>query len=215
MSAASPNNQLKDFYGRDFIVTPDVLVPRPETEQLIDSVLKLAGKPYLPGVKSTPRVLPEHPTILDVGTGSGCIAITLAKLLPEATIYASDVSEAALNIAKKNAALHDAPIHTIISHLLKNVKFAPDLIVANLPYVDADWDWIDREALSSEPSLALYADDHGLALIKSLLDEAATRQVYFVILEADPCQHQAIIDHAKNHYQLINQMGFILSFKKI
>ena len=83
MNAASPNKPVayqegvQDFYGRDFIVTPDVLIPRPETEQLIDTVLNLAGKPYLTGIKPSPRVLPENPVILDVGTGSGCIAITL------------------------------------------------------------------------------------------------------------------------------------------
>lgn len=210
MNANSQNKQV-NFYGRDFIVTKDVLIPRPETEQLIDMVLSFAGKPYLPGVKAGPRILPTSPTVLDIGTGSGCIAITLAKLLPEATIYASDVSTKALAVAKKNAALHDAPIYTIISYLLKNVKFTPDVIVANLPYVDADWDWLDREALSTEPSLALYAKDHGLALIKELLDTASSK---YLILEADPCQHQAIIDYAKNRYQIIKKMGFILGFQK-
>ena len=94
-----PNAYLKgvqDFYGRDFIVTPDVLIPRPETEQIVDAVLNLAGEPYLPGVKPSKRKLPENPIILDVGTGSGCIAITLALELPDSTIYTSDISKKAI-----------------------------------------------------------------------------------------------------------------------
>ena len=67
---------VQDFYGRDFIVTKDVLIPRPETEQIIDTVLNLAGKPFLPGIKPSKKILPDHPRIIDVGTGSGCIAIT-------------------------------------------------------------------------------------------------------------------------------------------
>ena len=111
-----------DFYGQDFIVTPDVLIPRPETEQLIDEVLSLAGKSILPGVKPTENVLPDNPIILDVGTGSGCIAITLKRLLPDATIYASDISEKALAVAQKNASRQNIPIHTIISNLLEFVN---------------------------------------------------------------------------------------------
>ena len=125
MSAPLPKaykNGYQDFYGRDFLVTPDVLIPRPETEQIIDAILNLAGKPYLPGVKPAPRVLPENPVILDVGTGSGCIAITIKKELPEAEVYATDISEKALKIAQKNAAKHGAPISFIISHLCKNVN---------------------------------------------------------------------------------------------
>ncbi len=208
----SANLKTKDFYGRDFIVTPDVLIPRPETEQLIDEVLSLAGVPFLPGVRPTKRVLPENPVILDVGTGSGCIAITLKRLLPDADVFVSDVSEKAIEVAQKNASRQNIPLHTIISHLLKNVNIKPDLIVANLPYVDKNWDWVDEEALSAEPSLALYADDGGLALIKQLIDQAAALNTPRLVLEADPCQHQHIIDYAESKYILSNTRGFILAF---
>ncbi|MBQ6461029.1 peptide chain release factor N(5)-glutamine methyltransferase [Candidatus Saccharibacteria bacterium] len=221
MNAASPNKPVayqegvQDFYGRDFIVTPDVLIPRPETEQLIDTVLNLAGKPYLTGIKPSPRVLPENPVILDVGTGSGCIAITLKLELKETKVYASDISPEALKIAQKNALKHGAPITTIISHLLEKVKSGdistPDIIVANLPYVDKNWDWLDKKSLSYEPSIALYAEDHGLALIKKLIDEAAELKIPYLILEADPCQHEAIIKYAK-YYNLSRTDGYILSF---
>ncbi len=205
----------QNFYGRDFLVTPNVLIPRPETEQLIDIVLDLAGKSYLPGVRPNPRLLPEKPIILDVGTGSGCIAITLALELPEAKIFASDISETVLDIAKKNASKFDASITFIISYLLEKVNFTPDVVVANLPYVDEDWDWLDKEALSGEPAIALYAEDHGLALIKQLIDQAYERHIKFLVLEADPCQHDSIIKYAESKYKLLKINGFILSMQLV
>ena len=216
---ANSKNKHQDFYGRDFLVTKDVLIPRPETEQIIDLVLTLAGKPFLPGVKAPERILPQNPTILDVGTGSGCIAITIKKELPEATVYATDISEPALKVAQKNASILDASITTIISHLLAKVKSGdiptPDLVVANLPYVDPDWDWLDKKALSQEPSIALYADDHGLALIKQLINQSATLKIPRLILEADPCQHQTIINYAKKAgLQHLETRGFVLYFSE-
>lgn len=210
-------SQTKDFYGRDFLITPDVLIPRPETEQLIDQVLILAGKPYLPGVKSTKRVLPQKPIIIDVGTGSGCLAITIKKELPDAEVYATDVSEKALKIAQKNAENLDAPINTIISYLLEKVKSGelptPDLVVANLPYVDKNWDWLDKESLSKEPDIALYAEDKGLKLIKELIKEVAELKIMHLILEADPCQHEDIRQYAKKAgLQFKETRGFILYF---
>lgn len=206
-----------NFYGRDFIITPDVLIPRPETEQLIDTVLSLAGKPFLPGIKAPKRELPDNPVILDVGTGSGCIAITIKKELPEATIYASDISEKALEVAKKNASAQNAPISFIISHLLKNVKLKrlkPDLVVANLPYVDKTWDWLDLNSLKIEPAIALFAEDGGLALIKELIDEASALKIPRLLLEADPCQHDKIALYAdEKGYLLANITGFILNMR--
>lgn len=203
----------QDFYGRDFIVTPDVLIPRPETEQIIDVVLNLAGKPYLPGVKPSQRVLPKNPKIVDVGTGSGCIAITIKKELPEAEVTAVDVSKPAIKIAQKNAEKLGVHISIIISNLLEKVKFTPNLVVANLPYVDKNWDWLDRAALNQEPEIALFADDEGLSLIKKLIDQAAEKGIKYLVLEADPCQHAKIKQYAKlKNYQLLEIRGFILSF---
>ncbi|MBQ3293465.1 peptide chain release factor N(5)-glutamine methyltransferase [Candidatus Saccharibacteria bacterium] len=199
-----------NFYGRDFTINKDVLNPRPETEQIVDEVLRICGKPILPGVKPEPAKLnPKGLKILDIGTGSGCIAITLKKELPEADIYASDISEKALKIAQKNAASHNTAIIFIISHLLEKVNFTPDIIVANLPYVDRNWDWLDQESLKEDPDLALYAKDGGLALIKELIDTATSK---YLILEADPSQHKEIINYAKDKYSLISQQGFILTF---
>lgn len=220
MNAPSPkayNIGYQDFYGRDFIVSPDVLIPRPETEQIIDAVLNLAGKPYLPGVKPAPRILPPNPIILDVGTGSGCIAITVKKELPEAEVYACDISKKALQVAQKNATKHDVTIHLIISYLLEKVNSRelplPTLVIANLPYVDTGWKWLDKEALSYEPSIALYADDHGLDLIKKLINQSANLHIPYIALEADPCQHDEIIEYAaKKGLQFLEARGYIITF---
>ena len=216
MSAPLPKaykDGLQNFYGRDFIVTPDVLIPRPETEQLIDATLTLAGKAYLPGVRPQKRVLPTSPKILDVGTGSGCIAITLKLELPDSDVCGVDISNDALKVAQKNAVKHGVnPYIFVISNLLKNVKFTPDLIVANLPYVDETWDWLDKEALGYEPATSLYAENRGLALIFDLIRQASELGVEYLILEADPCQHEEIIAFALQYNYIVKEIGgFILT----
>ena len=206
------NESLINFYGRDFIVTSDVLMPRPETEQIIDKLKSLAGLSILPGVKPPKRVLGNNPKILDIGTGSGCIAITAKKELPEAEVTGVDISLPALKIAKKNAKKLQADIDLKQSDLFEDCNEKYDIIIANLPYVDPDWDWLDIEALSKEPDLALYAEDHGLALIKRLISEI-THKPSYLILEADPCQHNEIIDYAKKYgFQHAETRGFILTF---
>lgn len=211
MNAASRNKKDSsriNFYGYDFYVTRDVLTPRPETEQIIDAVLKLCGQPILPGViPKKPKLDPNNLKIIDVGTGSGCIAITLKKRLPKAEIIATDISKKALEIAQKNAKNHGVSIPFIISHLLDNVKFTSDIIVANLPYVDKNWEWLDQESLKDDPDLALYADDGGLSLIKGLIDTATSK---YLILEADPSQHQDIAKYASKKYKVLDITGFCI-----
>ncbi|MBR3052086.1 HemK family protein methyltransferase [Candidatus Saccharibacteria bacterium] len=200
-----------DFYGREFVINSDVLIPRPETEQMIDMVLSLVGKPYLPGVKPGEAVLPEDLTVLDVGTGSGCIAVTLKLELPEATVVASDISEKALRVARENAERLGTEVEFMQADLMEGVDAQPDIIMANLPYVDENWEWVDKEALSSEPSLALYAKDGGLALIKKLIDQVRERGIKHLVLEADPCQHERIREYAKEKGLTLRETrGFIL-----
>ena len=206
----------QDFYGRKFKVTPAVLVPRAETEQLIDKALLLAGRAYLPGMKPPKRALTENPLILDIGTGSGNIAITLKLEIPEAEIIGLDVSEKALKIAHENAKLLNAKINFIHSNLLENYhKNEPDLIVANLPYVDKNWSWLDKEALNVEPEIALYAEDEGLALIKKLLMEIKTKNWHpKILLEMDPCQQKTLIYFAEDlGFKHQKTHGFIVSLK--
>ena len=200
-----------DFYGREFVINEDVLIPRPETEMMVDMVLSLVGKSYLPGVKPSKAVLPNDMTILDVGTGSGCIAITLKLELPKANVIATDVSKKALTVARKNAKRLEAEIEFRQADLLDGIEMRPDLVVANLPYVDEKWDWIDKKVLSKEPSLALYAEDGGLALVFKLIDQVVERGVRHLILEADPCQHERIKEYAnKKGLALCETRGFAL-----
>lgn len=203
-----------DFYGRDFMITPDVLIPRPETEMVVDAVLDLCGKSYLPGVKPSEARLRQDCRILDVGTGSGCVAVSLALELLEATVTACDISEEALEVARKNAAQLDAKVEFVKSDLMKGVVGDFEVVVANLPYVDENWEWIDKEALAKEPAVALYAKDGGLALINKLINQAFEYKVPYLILEADPCQHERVIEYAGTKgYSLLETRGFILVFK--
>ena len=206
----------ENFYGRDFKITSDVLIPRPETEMIVDAVLNLAGKTYLPGVKPSEARIKQNCKIIDIGTGSGCLAISLALELPKANVTASDVSEKALDVARNNAKSLNAKVKFVQANLLDGIEDDYDVIIANLPYVDESWDWIDKKALSKEPALALYAENGGLSLIYKLIDQASKRSFQFLILEADPCQHKDIIEYAKNHNLLLDETrGFILSFKKV
>lgn len=203
-----------DFYGRNFKVTPDVLIPRPETEQLIDEALNLAGQAYLPGVKPEERKLKENPLILDVGTGSGVIAIALKLEIPDSTVIGLDISEAALKVARENAKNLKADIILKTSDLLKNYDGKePDLITANLPYVDKNWDWLDMESLKEEPEIALFAEDGGLKLIKQLLTQIRDRDWHpKILLEMDPSQQDTLINFAKTlGFKHQKTTGFIIS----
>lgn len=155
----------QEFYGRDFIVTPDVLIPRPETELLVEFLLKLAKENKI-----------SNPNILDVGTGSGCIAVTLALELSNAKITAIDISSKALDIAKQNAAKHqvDKKITWVISDLVSNLRNSEQFYFccANLPYVNPEeLESLAREVKDFEPHLALFAENQGQALIKRLIQE--------------------------------------------
>lgn len=202
---------LADFYGREFIVNPNVLIPRPETEAIVDMVLNLLGKPYLPGVKPSKARLAQNAKVLEIGTGSGCIAITLKLEAPELDIVATDISDKALEVARVNTEKFGVNIRLRKADLMDGVTEQFDLMIANLPYVDKDWGWLDKKALSYEPSLALYAEDHGLKLIFRLIEQAGERRVPSLILEADPCQHDDIVNFAaKQGYSLIEKRGFAL-----
>ena len=219
----------KEFYGHKFYLTRDVLIPRPETEALVDIASELYQKLSANAVKpvkttGTTKAVQtiqsgEPIKILDLGTGSGCIALSLASKLsqsaknhaePEANIQivASDISAKALACAEYNAQkLQIKSISWVKSNLLKSKTFKNqtfDIIVANLPYVDKAWPWIDKNTLKYEPKLALYASNYGLGLIKNLIDKAPKhlKKGGFLVLEADICQHQAILDYAAEKNKL-------------
>jgi release factor glutamine methyltransferase len=153
----------QEFWELDFIVTPAVLIPRPETEHVIETVLPMAR-----------AVL--KPRIVDVGTGSGCIAVVLAKELPGAEIHATDVSSAALEIARANAARHqlDNRIHFRQTDLLQGLTdLAFDIVVSNPPYVgESEEDKVQLEVRKFEPRNAVFAGPTGIEVIERLIPRA-------------------------------------------
>lgn len=192
----------KEFYGRAFVVTPAVLIPRPETELLVKMALELPLQPA--------------DRVLDVGTGSGAIAITLALERPNLAVHARDLSAAALAVAQQNAAKLGAQTHFAEQNLLEGETHGPFvLIVANLPYVDRGWQ--RSPETNHEPQLALFANDIGLELIKKLVRQSPknlTAQGY-LLLEADPRQHQAIVEFAHQYdFLLRRQAGFGLLLQR-
>jgi release factor glutamine methyltransferase len=153
------------FYGLDFAVSPAVLIPRPETELLLETAVQWATQAGRP-----------NPHIVDVGTGSGCLVILLARQLPEAKVEATDISAAALEIARANAQRYqlETRIHFHQGHLLEPVIGRPDLVVANLPYIaDDEWTVVDDAVKWYEPGVALRGGPDGLDLIRQLLAQAA------------------------------------------
>ncbi|WP_010099460.1 peptide chain release factor N(5)-glutamine methyltransferase [Ornithinibacillus scapharcae] len=147
------------FYSRKFYVNPHVLIPRPETEELVLHVINHAPK--------------DQPiTIVDIGTGSGIIAITLALELPNATVYAIDISKDALATARKNAETLQADVTFLYGDFLEpfiDKNLTADIVVSNPPYISED----EREQLSDtvinhDPELALFAEDQGLAAYKHI-----------------------------------------------
>lgn len=158
----------KEFFGLDFFVNKSVLIPRPETEEMLEFALKINPKPT---------------TILDIGTGSGCIAITLASHLPKAKITALDICKRALNIAIKNSNLHQTSNITFLqSDLLKNIPENShfDLIITNPPYIcQSEASEMSAETLQFEPKKALFADNNGLSIYQRLLKQLKLKNISF------------------------------------
>ena len=140
-----------EFFALPFLVDPNVLIPRPETEELVEWILE--------DLKSSGK---QDISILDIGTGSGCIAVSLAKNLPQARVTAIDVSQAALKIAGENARLNEVRIAFLQMNILQpeNLPEKFDVIVSNPPYVrDLEKGEMQRNVLEHEPHLALYVKD--------------------------------------------------------
>lgn len=153
----------KEFMGLDFEVTPDVLVPNPDTEVLVQRAVAIARE-------SSGAV-----RVADVGTGSGCIAIAIAHYAPNADVWATDVSSPALEVASRNVAKHglEARVHVARGDLMRPLAVEFDLVCANLPYVAAGTT-LPAE-VAAQPARALYAEGGGAALIDRFLLEAPAR----------------------------------------
>jgi release factor glutamine methyltransferase len=168
------------FYGLEFEVNPNVLIPRPETEELVDWIIE----------SHQLEIGDKKLRILDIGTGSGCIAISLAKNLPNAEVIALDVSDKALATAKKNAELNQVQIQFIHQSILETEDLGQqfDLIVSNPPYVrDLEKQEIKKNVLDNEPHLALFVADNDALLFYRKIAQLAqknlspTGQLYFEI----------------------------------
>lgn len=160
-----------EFYKLKFKVTPDVLIPRPETELLVDEVLKLNPK-----------------TVLDVGTGTGNIAIAVAKNIPDVRITAVDISPEALKIAQENAYFHQVnqKIEFIQSDLLEKVYNKHQVIVANLPYIPTQRiDYLDPSVKNYEPKIALDGGEDGFALYRRLFVQILQKNLFPKVMIAE------------------------------
>lgn len=178
------------FYDLEFAVTPDVLIPRPETELLVEEAIAFA--------RTRPALV-----VADIGTGSGAIAVTLAHHAPHAHVYATDVSPAALAIAQRNAAQtpHGARINFLCGNLaqpLIDTRVKVDLLLANLPYIPTD-EWRTLEVSQHEPRIALDGGTDGLTLIRELMAQIpqVCREGALVLLEHGTGQSTALQAHAQ------------------
>ncbi len=152
----------REFFGLDFEVTPAVLIPRPETELLVEiGLAELSHQPQ--GI------------VLDVGTGTGCIAVSVAASAPQVTVLATDVSTAALAVARRNAAKHSARVMFARGHLATSIARA-DVVLANLPYIPSPViDTLESEVRDWEPRCALDGGPDGLALVRQLISDCGSR----------------------------------------
>lgn len=198
----------KEFYGRQFAVTTATLIPRPESEELIETLK---------------RVVPQNLTLfndtrlrlIDVGTGSGCLGITAKLELPELDVTLVDISAHALTVARANAKRLNADVTLLRNDLLSNYPLKADIIIANLPYVDPSWE--RSPETSHEPELALFADDEGKALIFKLIAQSldVLSERGLIILEADPIQHESIILYAKGKgFRLVTNADYCVALAR-
>jgi release factor glutamine methyltransferase len=161
----------QEFWGMDLIVTPAVLIPRPDTEHVVETVLELVDVERAGGQECPPHTVQLR--IADVGTGSGCIALALAKELPQAKIHATDISAAALEIARANAARHqlESRIKFQNTDLLFGFEGSSlDFVVSNPPYVgESEEDQVQLEVRKFEPRNAVFAGPAGTEVIERLI----------------------------------------------
>ena len=185
---------VREFYGINLLVNSDVLIPRPETESLVEHALFMA----LMGMETTELV------IVDVGTGTGAIAINLAIHLPAARIYAFDSADAVLDVAAYNIRTHNVADRVTLGKgdLLEPLQEPVDLIIANLPYIPTSRIPTLQPEIQWEPKAALDGGEDGLDLIRRLLSQATSKvkEQVTILLELDPEQVPAVEELAKQHF---------------
>lgn len=179
-----------DFFGYKIYVDENTLIPRYETEYLVEKTLN-----YIKKYKF------ENPKILDLCTGTGCIGLTLKKELPNSDITLSDISLKALKIANKNKNNLNVDVSIIESDLFKNIKNKFDIIISNPPYVMASENL--PETVKYEPSLALYSGLKGIDHITKILNEASVylNNKYIIALEINEQSKEDLTEYIENNYK--------------
>jgi len=194
-----------EFYALEFAMDRRALIPRPETEHLVEIALtRLKASPASSALRQAANL---KAPIVDVGTGSGCIAISLAVKLPEARFIATDISSDALALAAENAKRHkvNSRIQFLHGDLLAPVPARAEGVIANLPYVTtAEWERLPRNIRDYEPRAALDGGPDGLACIRRLLSQASQRVKAngWLLLEIGATQGQAVADLARQKFPL-------------
>ena len=179
-----------NFYGNIIKVNKNVLIPRRETEELVEKTQELIK-----------NLFDKDISILDIGTGSGCIPITLKKIFPKSNITAIDISNKALEVAKNNALLNNVDINYIQSDIFSNINNKYDCIISNPPYLKED-DYIMDIVKNNEPHIALYADNNGLYFYEEILKNANKylNNKYLIAFEIGETQGEDIIKIAKKYF---------------
>lgn len=194
----------KDFYGYQFKTTPAALIPRPESEIII----KILGEIIVSNGIGTA-------TLLDVGTGTGCLGITAKLEWPNLDVTLIDISVHALNLAQENAEDLHIDVKFVKSDLLGEINESPDIIVANLPYIDRGWE--TSPETDSEPEMALFAEENGLSIIFRLIEQAALKQKSggHLLIESDIRQHKEVVGYAESKgYTHKKSVGLISYFTR-
>jgi len=197
-----------EFYGREFVINEHVLVPRPETETMIDE-LKAA-------LQMTPYA---QLTIIDVGTGSGAIAITAKLEFPDAKVIATDIDPDALRVARQNAKKYAVSVEFLQGNLLRpiidaNLFESPSIVLANLPYVPDHYSI--NQAADHEPKHAIFGGKDGLDLYRKLWEQIAnlSGKPFLVVTESLPTQHTDMLALAQRaNYKLYSSQDFMQVFK--
>lgn len=188
-----------EFYKLKFFLTEDVLIPRPETELLVDEIIQFS--------KNNSHLTPLK--ILDIGTGSGAIAIALAKNIPKINITASDISKKALSVAQKNASFHNIqpPITFINSNLLEKISGNFDCIVTNLPYIPTNRiPYLDSLVKDYEPIIALDGGQDGFKLYRQLFRQMKQKNII-------PKFFAGEIDYTQSQIAYLAALSYFPNFK--
>lgn len=196
-----------EFYGRTFIINYDVLEPRPESEAIIEELRKIID--------------PEDPQlIIDIGTGSGALAITAALEFPGAATYGVDIDRACLEVARQNAKCHGVAVTWLESNLLDKIPeealLAPQILLCNLPYVPDNFQ-INTAALH-EPRLAIFGGPDGLDLYRRLFKQLHDKQLKpaYILTESMPPQHKSLAHMARHHGYVVTTVNdFIQVFEPL